>query len=327
MAFDFSNVVNTATDVVAKTTDTDKVVYPYPLVYPTPGQTIVVKLLFNPASNSVVRLVNRHEKVPCYKSYGIECPICKAMQQVVDTTGQDPFGKSKSKSRGISFAKLISSTKPIEYGGERDKKTLSPGDTILLMYPWSVYTQINQLISAVASTPSGMERAFCSADQGLFIQISVSNEYKYSTTNVPFFTYATGLTDEQYMKSLEEMPNLNDQVIPAKIDDKVNAQVKEYADNIYREFISPRVPNQNPTATTPVFANTVPTIPVAPNNTTGGYVPNPTVNISQTTPTVETPSRPLCFGGYVENEPKCICCPYEVECMAKKNSDDPEIPF
>ena len=309
MAFDFSNVVNTATEIT-RNTEGEKIQYPYPLVYPTPGQTLMVKLLFNPASNSVVRLVNRHEKIPCYRSYGIECPICKVMQQVVDSTGQDPFGKSKSKSRGVSFAKLISCTKPIEY----NKKKLAPGDTILLMYPWSVYQQINQLISAVASTPSGMERAFCSADQGLFVQISVSDDYKYSTTNVPYMTFASGMTDEQYMKSLEEMPSLSEQVIPSKIDDKVNAQVKEYADNIYREFIAPRVPNQNVTAnTTPVTLYTIPTMA------------NPTPTPTQPTPQIS--NKPVCFGKYVENQPTCICCPFEVECMTEKNKTDAEIPF
>ena len=339
MAFDFSNVVNTASDVVAKAAETERVNYPYPLVYPTPGQTLLVKLLYNPASKSVVRLVHRHEKIPCYRSYGIECPICKYQEQVVSTLGQDPFGKTKSKSRGISFAKLVSCTKPIEYTQNNTKKKINPGDTVLLMYPWSVYQEINRLINLVASTPSGMEQAFCYADTGLFIQITVTEDYKYSATNAPFQSFQTGLTNQQFMDFLEEMPSLADQVIPATIDEKVDAQVKEYADNIYREFIAPRVPTQNVTDTAPTnLGNGIPNAVPA-----SAYVP-PTVNVPPTTnpnqytgvnyatqiptqPTVQAPTKPNCFGSYTENQPKCICCPHEVECSALKASYDPELPF
>ena len=229
MAYDFSQAVNAAKAIADRSEGQATPTYKYPLVYPQPGQTIVVRPLFNPKSNSIVRLINRHEKIPCYRSYGFkkeECPICKVQEDVKNLTGTDPFGRtSASKARGICFAQFISSTIPVEKG--QNKGVLQPGELILFMFPWSVYTQINTQITAVAQTPTGMDQAFCHASQGLFVQVSVTNDYKYTTTNVPYMTFnPSNLTDEQFLAQLDGMDNLNDQVIPATLTDEVVAQFK-----------------------------------------------------------------------------------------------------
>lgn len=319
MAYDFQAAVAAASAAVNQTSSAgENKSYKYPLVYPQPGQTIVIRLLFNPASGQIVRLINRHERIPCLRTYGVDCPICKVMQEVKDASGQDPFGRTKaSRARGIAFAQFISSTAPIDKGD--NKGVLQAGENILFMFPWSVYGQISALIQAVAQTPTGMDQAFSHANQGLYIQISVTTDFKYTTTTVPFMTYTNGMTDDDFIKMLDGMESLNDQVIPATITKEVESQVKEYADAIYRQFIAPRAPSQAPqVAPVPMAQQTY----VAPGTTAtppSTYY-NPSVqNMNHMNPSVSTVSNstvtPSCMGSHDGSLPKCMCCPLEVQCL------------
>lgn len=340
--FDFSSAIAAAAAVVERQEQKEggSQSYKYPLVYPQAGQVVTVRPLFNPKSGQILRLVNRHEKVACYRTYGVDCPICKVMQQVKDMTGQDPFGRTKkSKSRGFCFAQYVSSSYQIE---KSQNSILQPGEIILFMFPWSVYSQINTTIQAISQTPTGMDQAFCHASTGMTIQVSVSADFKYSTVNVPYMTYpwAVGQSDDDFMKLIEEIDSLNDQVLPSTITEEVDKQVREYTDAIYRQFISPSVPNQGQPSPVPAqfTPQQVPQAPAAPQQFTG----YPPVNISTTTtpaPTAAVPAyqvgqsstpstppwgttsqpapqgRPSCFGSHVDSAPKCICCPEEMVCI------------
>lgn len=290
MAYDFQAALDAAKSVVERQENGGSGSnYTYPLVYPPQGNTITVRLLFNPASGQIVRLVNRHEKVACYRTYGVDCPICQMMQQVKDVTGQDPFGRTKSsRSRGIAFAQFISSTSPIDKGGNRGN--LQAGELILLMFPWSVYSQINSIIQAVGqSGPIGMDQAFCHAQQGLFINIQVSQDFKYTTTNVPYMTFNSAENDEAFMKMLDSLENLNEMVLPSQITEEVDKQVKEYADAVYRQYLAPRIPNQAPQQSVPTnFSQGIPQAFQQPA-ADPGYVP-PAPSFS-TTPNNFTPQQ------------------------------------
>lgn len=340
--FDFQSAISAAAAVVDKQSQQNSGGnYKYPLVYPQAGHTVVVKPLFNPKSGQILRLVNRHEKTPCYRTYGIDCPICSIQQQVKDMTGQDPFGRTKrSVSRGVCFAQYISSTYQIEKSNNQG--VLQPGDIILFMFPWSVYSQINTIIQAVSQTPTGMDQAFCHAQSGMFIQVNVTADFKYTTTNVPYMTFPTRQTDDEFVKMLEDMDNLLDQVIPATITEEVDKQVKEYADAIYRQYVAPSVPNQAPSPAQVVslsgpMASPQFTVTGAPqvSATSGSSYPNypttfttPPVAPSYAPPQQQTPttmtatasvpntsSRPECFGRHAANSPMCICCPEEMTCI------------
>lgn len=338
MPYDFTAAVSAAQAVVdSQENKGEGSSYTYPLLYPPKGNTIVVRPLFNPASGQIVRLINRHEKVPCYRTYNIECPICKVMQEVKDMTGQDPFGRTKaSKSRGLAFAQFISSTVPVDKGGNRGNFT--PGEIVLLMFPWTVYTQINTSIQAIAQTPTGMDQAFSHADSGFYIQINVDNNFKYTTTQVPYMTFPSGKTDEEFTQMLENMESLNEQVVPSTITEEVDKQVKEYADAIHRQYIAPRVPNQGvPQGTAPVnYGSSAQTPPVPSYTTATPTIPStpstpqaPPVGVSQPVAPQAPPapqqvgSNPACFGKHVQGSPQCITCPVEAMCMSP--ADD--IPF
>lgn len=303
MAFDFTAAIKEAAGVVERIENRgdNTTNYTYPLVYPQAGNTIVVRPLFNPKSGQIVRLINRHEKIACYRTYNEECPICKMQQQAKDLLGQDPFGrKGASKSRGICFAQYISSTLPIDKGQSRGN--LQTGDLILFMFPWSVYSQINVIIQAAAQTPTGMDQAFSHAESGLYLQVSVTSDFKYTTTNVPYMRVPTTQTDDEFMKMLEGMEDLNEQVLPSTITDAVRKQVDEYSDAIYRQYIIPKT--QSPVNSVPQnFSQSIPT-------------PPPTVQYTtQTGQTVSTTAS--CIGNHQSGSPQCVCCPDELLCMEK----------
>ncbi len=321
MSIDFTQVLQQAAAATQNSgTNGENKQYPYTLVYPQPGATIVLRPLFNPASGQIVRLVHRHEKVACYRTYGVECPICKTMKSVKDMTGQDPFGRKKaSKSRGLCFAQFISSTTPVRKGTDANSPIVQPGETILFMFPWSVYQQINAIIQAIGQTPTGMDQAFCHAQSGCYIQVNVSNDGKftYTTTQVPYMTFPTDKTDEQFLKDLEGMPSLNEQVLPPTITEEVAKQVTEYEQEIYKTYVSPRVPNaapvtgQMPQSITQQFTGYQP--PVAPPATaTPSTIP--VVPPTATTSDMNA-GHPECYGKHQENSPQCICCPDEINCQ------------
>lgn len=277
MAFDFSSAVSAAQKAVNP--DSSKRSYTYPLVYPQPGSTITIRVLFNPKSGLIARSFWRHEKVACLKTYGKECPICKVQEDVKNSTGMDPFNRTSSaKSRGILFAQFINSTVPIKKGNDG---FINPGDIVLFMHPYTVYNQINQIIQVTAQSPSGMESAFSKASTGLFVQINVTPDFKYTTTPIPYMTYDNGMTDEQFGVMLENMESLNDQVIPAQFDESVNKEVQEYANEIYKQYIAPKVAPTIPQPNTAVPQNfmNIPNTATVPNNTTAiPNVPNTTGN-------------------------------------------------
>lgn len=352
MAFDFQAAVAAAQQVVEKKESGGSGgTYKYPLVYPQSGSNITIRPLFNPKSGQIVRLVQRHEKTACLKTYGTECPICKIQQQVKDMTGQDPFGRtSASKSRGICFAQFISASYQLTKGDNGG--VIQPGEIILFMFPWSVYSQLNTIIQATSQTPTGMDMAFSHASSGMFIQVSVTKDFKYTTTNVPFMTFPTNQTDDDFIKMLDEMDSLADQVLPATITEDVSKQVNEYVESINRQFIVPRLASQAPyqaqmqTFSTPVPPPTAST--PYPQQATYGQVPTGglTVPPAVVTPQYSAPpasvpagnpqyapqavpqqqmvppaqsvgGMPECFGHHQANDTKCICCPCEVQCIEK----------
>lgn len=321
MAYDFNAAVNAAQQVVSRmdngNTNAPRV-YKYPLVYPQAGQSITIRPLFNPASGQIVRLVRRHEQTACLKTYGQDCPICEVMQQVKDLTGQDPFGRTKaSRSRGICYAQYITSTYSIKKG---DNDTVKAGDIILFMFPWSIYQQLNVMVEAISQSPSGMDQAFCHADTGFYVQVQVSPDFKYTATQVPYMTYSTGMTDDEFLKMLDGMDNLSEQVLPSTPTEDTMNQVNEYKEAIYRQYITPRTADQ----TTP-----------QPQNYSGGITEqqaqttqspqnsqnwNVGSSVNTTVPTANinnANNEPACMGLHEDGNPKCICCPSEMICIDK----------
>lgn len=302
MSYDFTAAVAAAKQAIEQG-NSGTANYKYPLVYPQKGSSVVIRPLYNPASGQILRLFYRHEKTPCYLTYNQECPICKMHEDIKGLTGQDLYNR---KPRGICFAQYISSTIPISKG--EGKGNLVSGEIILFMFPKTVYTAMNEQIQIISQNPTGMDQAFAHPEDGLYLQISVDNNFQYSTNVVPYSKYplmnsdGTQMTDEQFMAFLDSIEDLYEQVLPKEITEETAKQVQEYCDELYKSYVAPSTPQVGvPQGTAPQsFANVAQQTPVPPqappqvNNTIPQAVPGAPVinNTVPPAPPVAPPVQP-----------------------------------
>ena len=145
MAFDFNKIIAEETkrqeDVARSGSGNGGI--GFKTVYPYANGRLEFKFIGNEPSNSLYRELVFHEywknkkkqKVPCLqKMYGMECPICKAVENVQDTFGADDiFRKYGFKKQGIMFAKLLNFSPDNYFGDTRNPP--KPGEIVLFMFP------------------------------------------------------------------------------------------------------------------------------------------------------------------------------------------------
>ena len=298
MAFDLSSVVKQANEAI---TSGENKGSKYAIFYPGVG-TSVVKLLFNPKSNSLFRLINRHEwldkqKVPCLKTFGrdVECPICKAIQDVKNAKGID-LSRHKAKVRGLAFAQLESVDYPLT-----GKYAPSEGDIVLFMFPWTVYTALSQAIADAQSNPEQLEQLIAS-NEGYAFTIRHSEDNKYTTMPSIFKKYKTCSSDEEFNKLLENLDSLNDLMVPASLDAMTEEQmnkVKKVADEINMKYLYGDSKGSSQSLDQ-----------MAKNSLDSSTGNNSSANLSD---------KPECFGkvntGDIDSN-KCLLCPAQAECQA-----------
>ena len=305
MAFDLSSVVKQANDaIMAGEPKGSK----YPIFYPGVG-TSVVKLLFNPKSNSLFRLINRHEwmdkqKVTCLKTFGkdVECPICKAIQDVKNAKGID-LARHKSKVRGLAFAQLISVDYPLT-----GKYSPSEGDIVLFMFPWTVYTALSQVVAEAQSDETQLEQLIAS-NEGYGFSIRHTEDNKYTTMPNVFKKYKTCPSDEKFVELLENLDSLNDLIVPSGLDsmseDQMN-KVKKVANEITMKYLYGESGKESQSLDQ-----------MAKNSI------DSSINKGSL---VDTSDKPPCFGkvntGDIDSN-QCLMCPCQAECQSYAD----EIPF
>lgn len=277
MGFNFENVVANANKALQGGGEGS---YKYKLVYPGVG-TLCVKLLFNPKSNSVLRLINRHQigddKIPCLKTYGQECPICSMITNIENARAVD-LGRMSSKVRGISFAQVVSADYKLPDG-------VNAGDVVLLMYPWTVYKDISQQISQ-AKSPQELESLIAS-NKGFTFNIIRGADNKYTTQINPFNQYQTSQDDNAFMDLLNNMESLKDQILPDPITDTLMKDVNDVTMELQQQYLAPKGPQYVPN-------------PVAQQSTSmtgmlgqmGSFNPNANQQYQQSTPAPAVPTPP-----------------------------------
>ena len=230
MGFDMSGVQQQAKNFSERREPGD---FKYKLLYPGVGKT-TVKLLFNPKSNSIARLINRHEiddsKIPCLRTWGDKCPICGVLSDIKNATGQD-LTRNKSRARGISFAQLIETT----VVPTRDNSPL-PGDIILFMYPYTVYKGILDALSDF-KTEEDLQ-GLIGSNESLAFVISRSPDNTYSTRILPGQKYRTCNSQEEFEELLNNMDSLNDQVLPAMCNGDIETQAHDAAMDLKARYLS-----------------------------------------------------------------------------------------
>ena len=305
MAFDLSSVIEQANNAINGSESKGN---KYALFYPGVG-TSTVKLLFNPKSNSLFRLINRHEwmdkqKVPCLKTFGkdVECPICKAIQDVKNSKGID-LARHKSKVRGIAFAHLVSVDYP-----QTGKFAPSEGDVVLFMFPWTVYTALSQVIADSQSNPQQLEQ-LVAKNEGYGFSIRHTEDNKYTVMLSPFKQYKTCSSDEEFEKLLKGLDSLNDLIVPASIDSMTEDQmnkVKQVANEITMKYLYVESGRESHSLE---------------------QMANNSINSANGNNLEDTSDKPSCYGkintGEIDSN-KCMLCPAQAECQSYAEI---ELPF
>lgn len=305
MAFNLSAVIEQANNAISSNEPKGN---KYPIFYPGVG-TSTLKLLFNPKSNSLFRLINRHEwldkqKVTCLKSFGkdVECPICKAIQDVKNSKGID-LARHKSKVRGLAFAQLISVDYPLT-----GKYAPSEGDIVLFMFPWTVYTALSQVVAEAQSDASQLEQLIA-CNEGYAFSIRHTEDNKYTTMPSVFKKYKTCPSDEEFVKLLENLDSLNDLIVPASLEAMTEDQmgkVKKVAEEISMKYLYAESGRESQSLDQ-----------MAKNSIDSSVNRNSTV---------DTSNKPSCFGkvntGDIDSN-QCLLCPSQAECQSYAD----ELPF
>lgn len=247
----------------------------YPLVYPAQNGKLVVKLLFNIKSGTVQRKLVRHngekEKIPCLQQmYGVECPVCASINQVEQTMGKEmgAWRKYGYKARGICYAQIIDH-EATYFNGENDPKK---GDVVLLMYPVSVYDDINRIILDAGEHLEEL----VAQNEGLPIVINRSLKGngipEYSTSVYPYgkkksFEDSSEIVDgkavvktgeQRFEELLNEIPNLGEAMgVPQYQEDSTIEKANALGETIIQEYMGSKIVNPSESQGTQ-FANDVP---------------------------------------------------------------------
>lgn len=239
---DLGNVLAQAAQVTQEQSEKDNAGN-MKLVYPQNGE-LKVRLLYNQPSGVVMRKFERHKingsQITCLTNYGQECPVCKMLDNIQNVKGADLW-QLKRTTRGIAYAEFIEAN----YRWDNPQDAPAKGEIVLLMFPWTVYTDLNRLINSagqniynlIASNVGGVFKISRWVEKG---------QTKYRAEIDPFDqNHQTCPTEEEYQKLIMELPSLNEKFVPIEINDNIIKAAKNCADELNAEYLSPNVYQPN----------------------------------------------------------------------------------
>lgn len=299
MAFDLSNVMAAAESAVQGTSSNGN--YP-PIIYPGNG-IITVRLLFNPKSNQVMRLIHRHKldsgKVDCASHWGMDCPVCKTLDTIKTVKGLDLW-TLKSKTYGIAYAQFVSISDGYDFGS---RKVPAPGDLIVLMFPWSVYKQISELIQKSGEHASDLLTSNIGKVFTIKRSVGADGRTEYRVDIDPFITqYESAPSQMEFDKFLEDLPDLNETLSPKDLPEGHLTKLQLEADNLAAKYLgngqvytptAPQTPVASPivptsASVTPEVAQSIPFDNAVPSASAGSPAPaSPSItNIAPAQPAI-----------------------------------------
>lgn len=232
------------------------------LVYPQNGE-LKVRLLYNQPAGVVMRKFERHKingnQITCLSNYGRECPVCKILDNIQNVKGTDLW-QLKRTTRGIAYAEFIEAN----YKWDNPQDAPTKGEIVLLMFPWTVYTDLNRLINSagqniydlIASNIGGVFKISRWVEKG---------QTKYRAEIDPFDRqHQTCPTDEEYQKLIMELPSLNEKFVPIEITDAIIKSAQNTADELNAEYLSPNVYHPNMGQAGSNLGGYAPSAPAAP---------------------------------------------------------------
>jgi hypothetical protein len=330
--FDLSKVLENAQSVTEKSAGNSDLPR---ILYPGDG-SVSVRLLFNPSSNSVMRLIRRHktdknEKIICASQYHEDCPLCKAIENINSMTGNDLW-TLKSRVTGIAYAQYISCSQGYDWGSYGAPKE---GDLVVLMFPWSLYKELSGIIQRSGEHANEL----LTTAQGRVITITRGKDgsrvsYK-AEINAFAPLYESRSSQEEFDNWLVSMDNLNSVIVPEMMPSDLLMKLQIEADSLMARYTKAShifpgttpIPNNNNVGT---MVGTVAT-PAASLNTESvsanpTVVPQADATSIPPTPTSETPTvqpaAPVaapsagkeCFGHLDISKKECLLCSDAIKC-------------
>jgi hypothetical protein len=310
----------------------------YKIFYPSDNGKFLLKLLFNVQSQTVQRKIIRHSKVPCLQMYGEDCPVCNAIENIINVKGKKTGIENKYgyKVRGICYAKIIDHQINYRYFNKPDGPQV--GDVILFMYPITIYKGITKifmdagehLASLVSENDGLLVEVERSQKAGGFPEYSI-NVYPYGKVKV-FKDQPDRSGDDQFLDLLAELPNINNAVVPHMPDAETRDKVRALAETIVQEYLKGNAVNPGDTKNKvddevddevddkiddeDVRAEAI-------QNQVRSQAETAKENkASQSTGSFFTVPRdfssehnmPPCFGSHIDGDTKCLACPHEADC-------------
>lgn len=319
MSFDLSSVMEAAKTAVEGTSSGNN--YPT-IIYPANG-TIRVRLLFNPKSNSVMRLIHRHKldsgKVDCAAQYNQDCPVCKQLESIRTVKGLDLW-TLKSKTYGIAYAQFIDVSTGYDFGNRRSIP--KRGDLIVLMFPWSVYSQISGCIQKAGENAGQL--LVDNESKPITIERKLNNDrVEYRVDVDTFSTFQSCDSQAQFDQFLMNLPDLSDTITPKEMPEGLLTKLQLEADNLSAKYLGGVQTSYVP----PVPTAASPVVPATPVQTSGAPI-NPesviTNDNNNDVPPWETASQNQvqnstdgpkpCFGNLNLSNKDCLICPHTIEC-------------
>jgi hypothetical protein len=302
----------------------------YPLVYTGQNGKLTVRLLYNIKMGGLQKKIIRHAssdgktKVACLQSYGEDCPICEAIKNVESNKGKESGVQIKNgyKIRGVCYAQIVDHEATYFTEENSPKK----GDIVMLMYPKTVYDQLNKLIvdagpnvakilGSNSSIPAVIERTQKGKDFP-----------KFTVSLYPYGESKAYSTDAEYESVLNELPNLAEAFTPIRPTEEVRTAAKALADAIMAENFGSQIVNPTiPQATvmpTPKVVTPLPEtdeLPFDMDMAEPTNVKKEPVTVTQVVEEVvskpNTSGKPNCFAHHDDNSDKCSECKFECDCV------------
>lgn len=327
MGYDLSSVLAAAENVVSSSSGSSS--NGPRVLYPSEG-TLQVRILFNPKSNSVSRSLYTHKinnkRITCAKQYKESCPVCNALDTIQQETGKDLW-QLKSNHREIIWAQYVNCSSDYDWGDTSKYKAPNAGDLVLLMLPWSAYSQIMEIIQKAGSQAEQL----LTLNEGRIFAISRKTDntgVKYRAEIDAFAgVFKSANSQSEFESWLNEVPSLMKQRVPEVPEKNFLVKLQVEADDLKGKMLGiQQVPAQQPAI--PQVAQPVPEpvqsveIPVVQSATTPAIVPeNPNMEASPVSPTpaattAAASGKPECFGQCSIMSEKCLMCDYTIDCDA-----------
>lgn len=207
------------------------------VIYPQEGR-LKVKLLFNPKSGVVLKKYDVHKindnRIYCLSQYGKECPVCKSIENIQNTTGADLW-KFKRVTRAVAYAVYVGHKGYVFNDSRYEPK---PGDIVMVMLPWTLYSSINRII---ADEEVDAE-ALVASNVGPVLSIDrtkESNQTKYSCfIDVANVNYQIKESEAEFMEMMNDLPSLDEAYAPPEITDELISKAVDASNQLEAKYLS-----------------------------------------------------------------------------------------